>query len=178
MRNFSRRSAHFSFKDLYFASPKQVLSHLAIEEKYISLRCISSGRNLNIFFAIRWLWNCNDRLIVGGRTDGIKEMSQDSVTLSPPQITARLAFSVNAEPGLRLSSFLPKQTRNFVFSHRTVFFYEPLFANTGAVCTVSIKAAVIWTQVLCYLHRRHRIPLFVFVISRKIFYSLKFAGRL
>ena len=109
---------------------------------------------------------------------GIKGISLDSDTLSPPQITARLAFSLNAESGLRLSSFLPKQGRNFVLSHRTVFCNKPLFANTGAVCTVSIKAAVIWTQVLYYLHRRHRIPFFVFIIRRKILYSLKFAGRL
>ena len=113
-------------------------------------------------------------------------MSLDFANLSLAQITARLpsvadfssSFSLNAEPGLRLSSFLPKQARNFVFSHRTVFCNKPLFANAGAVCTVSIKAAVIWTQVLCYLNRRHKIPFFVFVISRKIFYSLKFAGRL
>ena len=105
-------------------------------------------------------------------------MSLDSATLSPSQITTRLAFSLNEESGLRLSSFLPKQARNFVLSHRTVFCNKPLFANTGAVCTVSIKAAVIWTQVLCYLHRRHRIPLFVFVVRRKILYSLKFASRL
>lgn len=105
-------------------------------------------------------------------------MSLGPTTLPPPQITARLAFFLNAKPGLRLSSFSPEQARNFVFSHRTVFCNKPLFANTCAVCTVAIKAAVIWTEVLCYLHRRHKIPLFIFVISRKIIYSLKFAGGL
>ena len=150
-----------------------VLSHLAIEVKYISLLS-----NIYIYFAIRSLWNFNDRLIVRGWMGGIKGIFLDSDTLSPPQITTRLAFSLNAESGLRLSSFLPKQARNFVLSHRTVFCNKPLCANTGAVCTVSIKAAVMWTQVLYYPHRRHRIPLFVFIIRRKILYSLKFAGRL
>ena len=163
-----------------------MLNHLAIEVKYISLRSISSGQIQRYFFAIRSLPNFNDRLIVGGWIGGIKGMSLDPASLSPLQITARVSsvadfpssFTLNAEPGLRLSSFLPKQARNFVFSHRTVFCNKPLFTNAGAVCTVSIKAAVIWTQVLCYLHRRHKISLFVFVISRKIFYSLKFAGGL
>ena len=147
-----------------------VLSHLAIEVKYISLRSISSRR---IQIIIYFLQYAHFKISMTG-----KGMSLGSATLPYPQITARLAFSLNAEPGLRLSSFSPEQARNFVFSHRTVFCNKPLFANTCAVCTVAIKAAVIWTQVLCYLHRRHKIPLLIFVISRKIIYSLKFAGGL
>ena len=147
-----------------------MLSHLAIEVKYISSGSISSGRIQIIIYFLQYAYF---KISMTG-----KGTSLGSDTLPPPQITARLAFSLNAETGLRLSSFSPEQARNFVFAHRTVFCNKPLFANTCAVCTVAIKAAVIWTQVLCYLHRRHKISLFIFVISRKIFYSLKFAGGL